>query len=543
MGLDAHEVVRNGLMPGALQSTVTTDLSGGENLVTSPYLVGPKQSQQVNNFLLDEHGSLRVRDGTLLQLASLPSNVTGKPIVNVYDFIQVAGTVNQVGIVYQSGSANTLYNRATSPWTAIGNYTTAEPTPQLVTFTDKLITAPGYETIKKWDGVTFAVATGAPQAKHIAVHLSYLWAWNTLATTSTASGPSSLQASDVNNVDSWPSANQTFISKDDGQTGQGIGLFTIAETGISPTAALIAFKDRSAYEVTGTFGSTAGISVQLIKSDMGCVAPRTIQFVSGFGIIRLTHKGFALFDGVNDTLISEEIRPRLFGRDNFTAIRWANVNLSYATQVQNPPLYICVCPVNDTSLTRMFVYDLIRKSWSHCTFQNAMSSIHLIADPNTLPVVLGGDYSGSYVRRYFAGDATDDGTAISWTWVSRPIFNKSPMSRTYFRRALIKAYGFTNPSTVTASFNLGPTAIVNVKNITLQSALTSFAGYGLDAWGTTGYGAAPTTQNVTDIDFNLDIGAIGNNCYLTLNGTGQGRIRGIEWHWRPKALTRSTIAA
>ena len=528
-------------MAGRLQSILQLDFSGGENTVTSPYLIGQKQSQQCNNFILDEHGSLRVRDGTLIQGAA-GSPLSAKPIVKIYDFVKVDGTIKQLAIVYQSGSANTLYDRSTNPWTAIGNYTTAEPIPDMATFGNHVLTAAGYETITRYDGTSQSSAIGAPQAKHIAVHLGYLWGWNTAATTATSAGPSSLSASDVNNFNSWPAASQTFIAKDDGQSGKGIGLYTIAETGISPTATLIAFKDFSAYEVVGNFGSS-NFAVQKLKSDMGCVAPRTIQFVSGFGIIRLTHKGFALFDGVNDTLISEEIRPRLFGRDAFTAIRWTDVASSYATQVQNPPLYVCFCPVVDTSLTRAFIYDLVRKAWTTCTFANAISCIQLITNPNTLPTVLGGDYSANKVRRYFAGDTDDDGTAVSWTWLTRPVFNKSPMSRAYFRRAIVKAYGLTLPSTVTASFNIGPTAIVNAKSLTLQSAFESFAGYGADAWGTTGYGSQGNSQNVTDIDFNLDIGVIGNNCYLTLNGTGAGRLRGIEWHYRPKSLTRSTIAA
>src|SRR5262249_57836425 len=126
---------------------------------------------------------------------------------------------------------------------------------------------------------------------------------------------------------SWPNANQIFIDKDDGDSGNGMGQFTVAETGISPSTSQILFKNFSAYQMTGVFGSTnPAFSIQRIKSDMGCVAARSIRFAPGFGLIRLAHRGFALFDGVDDRLISEEIRPMLFGTLGFTGIDWTNVS-------------------------------------------------------------------------------------------------------------------------------------------------------------------------------------------------------------------------
>lgn len=534
-------------MGGALEAKPQIDLSGGENTVASPYLLGPKQSQQVQNFLLDEHGSLRVRDGTSVEQTA-SSNST-EPIVKVYDFVRSDGTIKQLAILYGASSANTVYDRSTNPWTPIANTTTGNSIPDIVVLNNLAIFCNGYETPKMYDTVSFnaLVAAGNPPggAKHLAVHLGYLWAWNTAAASTSANGPSALQSSDVNNPNSWPSAFVTQVTKDDGQSGQGLGLYTIAETGISPTATLIAFKDFSAYEVSGVFGSS-NFSIQKIKSDMGCVAPRTIQFVSGFGIIRLTHKGFALFDGVNDVLISEEERPRLFGRDNYTGIDWTNVGRSMASQVQNPPLYICACPVSGPSLTRVFCYDLVRKSWTVLTFANAIASLQLLLDPNTLPQVHGGDYSAGFVRHYFAGDTTDDGTAISWTLVTKPTFAKSPMDRALFRRLIVKMFNMSTPSSVSAIFSIGPTAVTNTKTVQLASTLQAFNGFGIDQWGSSPWGAAPGSQNATDFDVNFDIGLKGNTCYATISGTGSGgtgRIRALEWHLRSMPLTRSTIGA
>jgi len=531
-------------MAGQLTADAQIDLSGGENTVTNPFDLGAKQSQQCINLLMDEHGSHRTRDGTLIQTTSPDAT---RPIVKLYDYVKVDGTILKLAILKGTTGNNTLYQRDTTPWTAQGGFGSVYAIPDAVTFTNLAIFAPGQiETIKSFNGTNFNNLTGAPNAAHIAVHLGYLWAWNTNASTTATAGPSSLSSSDVNNPNSWPGANQVFISKDDGQSGQGIGLFTIAETGISPTATLIVFKDFSGYEVSGVFGSS-NFAVQKIKSDMGCIAPRTIQFVSGFGLIRLTHKGFALFDGVNDTLISEEERPRIFGRDNFTGLDWTNVSLSVATQSQNPPLYVCACPVSGTALTRVFIYDLVRRSWSICQFANSLSTLQLILNPNQLPLVLGGDASAGQVRRYFAGDTTDDGTAIAWQLRTKPSFSQSPSDRSYFRRLLVKFYNIAAGATVTAKFVWGPSgAAENTKSITKTiptiTPLNPSTGYGVDAYGSSVYGGVAISAPLTDVDLDYGIGRIANWMFADVSGTGMMRLRNVEWHRRKKPLTRSAVA-
>jgi len=533
-------------MASELQSVPMLNFSKGENTVISPYLVGSNQVLQAVNFLLDEHGSLRVRDGTLIQTRASDIN---RGIIKLYDLVFVSGTIQKLAIQKGFAAGNTLFDRGTMPWTQLGTFSTSYDTPDMLTFTNKVILFNGYESIRSWDGTTFAALTGTPPdgGKHGAVYLSALWAGNTKATTTSTEGKSSIRQTDVNNPNSWPAANQAFISKDDGQEITGMALFTISETGVSPIAALVVFKDFSAYQVIGLFGSST-FAIQKLKSDMGCVAGRTAQFCSGFGIIRLTHRGFALFDGTSDLLISEEERPRLFGRDDYSGIDWSNVGLSYAAQVQNPPLYICVCPVAGVgppgALSRMFVYDLVRKAWTICTFANYFQTVQLILNPSSLPIVLGGDIAGSgQVRRLFVADADDDGTPIQWTLKTRPVFSNSPLSRSYFRRMLLKVFKMTALSQINVQFVFGPSQVINRKQVPISAALAPFSGYGVDAYGASGYGSEPGVQNLTDVDLNFDIGVKANNCLAVISGQGPGRIRGIEWHLKKMALTRSTLSA
>lgn len=192
-----------------------------------------------------------------------------------------------------------------------------------------------------------AVVTAPRGAAHGIVYAGSLWVANTYPTSTTDNfdGPSCLKMSDLNNPNSWNPLNVAFLDRDDGTQITGLATFTIAESGIPPVGSLVAFKDFSTFQINGVFGAS-NFSIQRAQTDMGCMASRTIQFVPGFGIVRLTHLGFAMFDGVRDRLLSEELRPYLFGgQSDIPAIDWNYAYFSKATQVAQPPMYVCACPI------------------------------------------------------------------------------------------------------------------------------------------------------------------------------------------------------
>jgi hypothetical protein len=187
-------------------------------------------------------------------------------------------------------------------------------------------------------------------AAHAIVYAGSLWIANTYPTTTSdeQDGPSCIKMSDLGNFQSWNPINVAMVNRDDGDEITGLAQFTIAELGITPTGNLVVFKNFQTYQITGVFGAS-DFSIQQSKSDMGCVASRSIQFLSGFGqIARLAHMGFAMFDGTNDKVFSEEIRPYLFGDPNqpdINGVDWSYVYFSKAAQSSNPPMYLCACPV------------------------------------------------------------------------------------------------------------------------------------------------------------------------------------------------------
>lgn len=504
-------------MPANLKPVAQLDFSGGVNLVVNPYLIGQKQMANASNLILDEHGALRTRDGVFtIDSAPQAGNILLRGVLT-----KSGGSIEEFAIQRVSG-ANKFYDTGTDPWTEIiadVTLATAENLPDVTYGVEKALIVNGYETPKTYDGTVLAAVTAQvgqtvpTGAKHAAFHLGHFWLWNTDDTTTSLDGPSSLRSSATNLLNDWPNANQTFISKDDGQVGTGLAAFTIVETGISPTATLVCFKNYSAYQVTGVFGGST-FSVQRIKSDMGCIASRTIQFVSGFGTIRLTHKGFALYNGVEDRLISEEIRPAIFGGRGFTKLDFDTAGLSWAIQSQNPPLYIAACPVvgGGGLLSRIFVYDLIRRGWTLATLPTPPTSMALFFTPNVNPVVHIGTAAGKLLR-WFDGDTTDDGAKVEWKMKTRFFFAQNPLERSYWRRAQVLAEG-----DVAQSFDITP-VLDGARRATRTRRLPD----------------TPDATTAEDV-LTIDIQEKARSCQIEIAGKGAVRIRGVELHASPQPV-------
>jgi hypothetical protein len=330
----------------------------------------------------------------------------------------------------------------------------------------------------------------------------------------------------VGKIDDWPSANQSFIAKDDGQVGMGLASYTIVETGISPISTLIAFKNFSAYQISGVFGST-NFAIQQVKTDMGCIAPRSIQFVSGFGIIRLSHKGFALFNGVDDKLLSEDIRPMIFGNAqderDILPLDFTNIDKSCAGQVQNPPLYVCACPVaadfdgtpGDGNLTRYFVFDLVRKSWTVCDFPINVSYIGTLYENGQGNLYAGQNTNGGIYRLMGLNDITDSGIPINWSFRTGPITSGDPTGLLFFRRMLLDmVYPQGQSLNYTVSLNGYTSTLTGARSLPVL-----------------------VTSGRTDIDIMRNAPSI----YATISGSGNIRVRGLTWQVRKKPLTRAVL--
>jgi hypothetical protein len=187
-------------------------------------------------------------------------------------------------------------------------------------------------------------------AAHAEVYAGSLWLANTWPTMTAdqLDGPSALRMSILNDYNGWNPLNAAQIAPDDSDECQGIKAFTIAEAGIAPENFLVFFKYFSTYLVQGVFGAS-NFAITRLQTDLGCIASRTIQFVPGFGIMRLTHLGFAVTDGLNDKLQDpESIRPYLFAEStesDITPIDWSQIWFSKSAQTTDPPMYVAALPL------------------------------------------------------------------------------------------------------------------------------------------------------------------------------------------------------
>lgn len=494
------------------------DFSGGVNVVTSPYLVSDKQTLVADNMVLDEHGALRTRDGLAIVQA-----LATRPIRAHAAYVPTNAATVPVAVQRSAGGTNELIRLDTQA--VVGTMTQDEPLPDLLQAANRLVVINGYETPWTWDGTTFTQLTAQagqtvpPGAKHAAFHLGALWLWNTAATSTALDGPSSLRSTLGTNLNDWPNANQIFVGQDDGQVGMGMTTFTIVETGISPTATLVLFKNYSAYQVIGAFGSQ-NFALQRIKSDMGCIAPRTIQFVSGHGAIRLTHKGFALYNGVEDRLISEEVRPAIFGgvtrKFSFTELDFDAVRTAaWAVQAQDPPLYIAVCPVRGGG-QRVFCYDLTRRAWTLLQLPAGVTvtALTLYTTPGQNPEPRIGTADGR-ILRWWTGVEDDYSGPVPFKILTRPYVGHSPFEPTYYRRARVLLEGRAGQSVTVRPI------LDDVPESAVTETLAGLVGVREEAI--------------------LDIPLHRTARHLALEITGQGLVslRGIEIHAAAKPLRPS----
>jgi hypothetical protein len=320
------------------------------------------------------------------------------------------------------------------------------------------------------------LVSGAPPPSgcaHLAVYSGSLWMFNTSVTDSGVStntgtgttpiarpgqgldGPCSLRMSDVDDLNSWNPINQAYLDKDDGTEGMGLGAFTIAAQGIPPEGSLCAFKRRAVYQIVGVFGAD-NFAIQRVQSDMGLLAPRTLQFVPGYGLVRLTYLGVAVFDSVNDRIVSTQVEPFLIGSndpDNADVIpmdpEWQTIAQSALTA--NPPMYCCAIPVASMpgsslgALTQIMCFDLVLKAWAIINLPFPISTMAGVLTFSTIGQTAIGSWNDGTLQLIQNGDETwatsMSGSAtpgqVSWSMRTPTNASKNASERLYLRRTVV----------------------------------------------------------------------------------------------------------
>jgi len=376
-----------------------------------------------------------------------------------------------------------------------------------------------------WQEIGSDTANSAPPGMaHGALYGDALWAWNTYPsnTIDGLNGPSALRMSDVGNINSWNPLNTVFIDRDDNQEGMGIAPIGVAETGIIPTGVLVAFKNYSTYVINGLMGAS-DFSINKAKTDLGCIAPRSIQYVAELGsLIRLTHRGFATFDGINDTIISDVIEPYIIPQiqqpSDISPIDWFYAWFSKATVSTNPRAYICLCPTIASEtvqqgglLTRAFIYDISLKAWAIADLAIPIASIYSLPLNYSLPVTYLGAYNDSTIRRWMANDPDwEENGLITWKFRTPDVFGSSEASKIYLDKLLLRGLGLGVPQSVTINLNESETTDAN-----RAPAAVPFS-------------TSPATIG-TRFQSIAQIGQTSMNANADITGSGQIEIDSVEW--------------
>lgn len=354
-------------------------------------------------------------------------------------------------------------------------------------------------------GLTTSTSPPPQAAAHIKVFAGSLWAWNTGVknTPDGLDGPTSLRMSDSNNPNSWNPINQAFLDKDDGTEGTGLSPFTISGFGIPPEGSLVAFKQFAGYQVVGVFGSS-NFLIQRIKSSMGCIAPRTIQFITGYGLARFAHLGIAVFDGMNDKVISEEINPYIFpdnviNATDITTVDFGSISIAWASQTAFPPMYITAVPIGASGgkLSRLLCFDLVLKAWTVIDLPFGIGTIAQFGTNIAAPVTVLGSFSDGTLHRWQSGDVTWDNSIdapgpspVLYSVTSPLVFDKrSYGSRFYCRQVVTRGRLISTGATMEVSLDL------QLENrITPTSRQVSVGSVGNTQINT------PVNEKLTDID-------------------------------------------
>jgi hypothetical protein len=296
-----------------------------------------------------------------------------------------------------------------------------------------------------WENTGTVNSNPAPRgAAHALQYAGSLLLLNTAPVTTAdgLDGPNVIAFSDFNNASSWNPRNRVRVAADDGQQIQGGAYFAIADTGIIPTGGLVVFRDQSTYIVLGFPPNEQVVQVQ---TDKGCIAGRTIKYVPGLGIVRLTHLGWAAYDGVTDKLVDFSItnltQPTASPEDADLVLVDNNQSwFSKAALTNNPVLYACAVPTTGSggALTDAYCLDTTTKSWLRLVFDwgtcHVLKNLGILNNSVVPPAVYVGDSANKQIVQFMT--ATTYATPNVQTM---EVFSAGHV-RMYYRRLTVRGY-------------------------------------------------------------------------------------------------------
>lgn len=335
----------------------------------------------------------------------------------------------------------------------------------------------------KWNGSGNAAVMTVPanltKAKCIVQFNNYLFLGNVVVNSVTTK--SRFYWCEIKDAETWLATSFIEVSKDDGQ--QIMNMSVMGDR-------LVIFKERSIYNVFFTGDNTIPFTVQKSNSNVGCVAPFSVQEVEN-GLVFLSYDGFYYYDGNNAYKISQQIQTTIAGY-NLTRL-----NQARSMRQKNKNRYFCALPSSgQTNNDVVIVWDWLLNAFSIYTgiAGSSMTSIYVSGIEERIYF---GDYAGFVYRMDIGADdyPLNVRTAISsyyytnWKHYDDIVDQKGiPNVVIYYQTAnsvltFVYSYDFENADTYTQTLSLA----------------TSTAVYGTAIYGTDVYAATGGGQQRRDI--------------------------------------------
>jgi len=257
---------------------------------------------------------------------------------------------------------------------------------------------------------------------------------------------------------------------------------------------------------------------------MGCLAPRSIVFVPGYGLMRYCHLGIAVFDGWKDQVVSEQIRPYLFPVNDFDTkdIVVADANylpLSWSAQTANPPMYAFAIPIGNSGgqLTRIMLYDLVLKAWAApVDLPFPIGCMSQVQPVTSNPITIIGGFNDGCLQRWQAGDVlwytgAPSTIEVSWSMRTVTVASQNSSQRLWARKMIVRGTG--------ANVDTDPYISINVQ-IRQSGIVKSSVNY--------------SASNLGDFDIFADVGLTGLRFDAIISGTDHIEIDGLDWAIEPR---------
>jgi len=377
------------------KGVLLADFSGGLNTKFPPWLIEPNQSPDIRNIDIDAKPGVLIKRKGHVKYGAQISSSTG-----IHSLFVFRHTANAIFYTMCSSDTN-VYKDVSGTWTKItSDDLTANQRVRYAVINDTVFFCNGTDTLKKWDGTTYAAAGGSPPtaATFILRYQSRLWLF------SSSSYPSRV----------WHSAitSAGLPAPEDWSTPQNYGFWDINPNDGDYITGAVVFSDKivvfKQWSIHAIYGSKPGeFYTRILTDEIGCINSETIA-VNEYAIFFLSHKGVYMFTAENNKLYkaSNHIQPSIDAIADNTSC----VGGMYQNQY-----WMAFYKSGSSSNNRVYVLNYLLGAWveyvginANCFYYDESADTFFCGSPTTgytYTLLSGTNDDGSNIQTYYESPA------------------------------------------------------------------------------------------------------------------------------------------